>query len=212
VTFEHFGFNGAPVVHEAFSIADLADAVVRLMDDTGVDKAYYAGDSISGAVALELARRHPDRVAAVAAVCSVARKTGDASVVPMADAVRTEGTASRATDVGDRWFAPGAKKTRASQIAALVESLSTADDETYARYLEALDLHDVGDHLGTISVPVLSVWSEFDTGDAEGKMRFIAENVQRGTLVGIEGAGHTPPLEQPEAVADTLRGFFRDAE
>jgi 3-oxoadipate enol-lactonase len=59
-------------------------------------------------------------------------------------------------------------------------------------------------------VPVLSVWSEFDTGDAEGKMRFIAENVQRGTLVGIEGAGHTPPLEQPEAVADRLRGFLRD--
>lgn len=208
-TFEHFGFNGAPVMHEAFSIGDIADAVVRLIDDAGVEKAFYAGDSISGAVALELGRRHPDRVAAVAAVCSVARKAGDPSMAPMAAAVRQEGTASRATDVGDRWFAPGSKQTRSAEIELLVQALSAADDETYARYLEALDAHDVGDHLADIPVPVLSIWSEFDTGDAEGKMRFIADGVQRGTLVGIEGAGHTPPLEKPEAVADAFRSFFR---
>ena len=210
-TFEHFGFNGAPVVHEAFSIADLADAVVRLIDAAGVDKAFYAGDSISGAIALELARRHSERVTAVAAVCSVARKVGDPSMAPLAAAVRKEGTASRAGDVADRWFAPGAEERHGAEIAALVESLSNADDETYARYLDASTAHDVGDHLSEIAVPVLAVWSEFDVGDGEGKMRFIADNVQRGTLVGIEGAGHIPPLEKPEAVANALRSFFRAA-
>lgn len=207
-TFEHFGFNGAATVHEPFTIADLADGVVRLIDNAGVERVYFAGDSISGAIALELALRHPDRVAAVASVCSVARKAGDPSMAPMAAAVRQEGTASRASDVGDRWFAPGAKDTLAAEIAALVESLSNADDETYAYYLEALDVNDVGDHLSEIVVPVLSVWSEFDTGGGEDKMRFIAENVQQGMLVGIDGAGHTPPLEKPEAVADVLRHFF----
>jgi pimeloyl-ACP methyl ester carboxylesterase len=207
--FEHFGFNGAPVMREAFSIADLADAVVRLVDSAGVDQAVFAGDSISGALALELGRRHPDRFAGVASVCSIARKAGDPSMAPMADAVRQNGTESRAADVSERWFAPGAERERGEQIATLVESLSNADDETYARYLEALDAHDIGDRLGEIAVPVLSIWSEFDTGDAEGKMRFIAEGVQRGELVGISGAGHVPPLEQPRAVADALRGFFQ---
>jgi pimeloyl-ACP methyl ester carboxylesterase len=210
-TFEHFGFNGAPVVHEAFSIADLADAVVRLIDAAGREKAFYAGDSLSGAVGLELARRHPGRVAAVASVCSIARKAGDPSMAPMADGVRREGTRSRAADVADRWFAPGSKESRAAQIAALVESLSNADDETYARYLEALDAHDVGGHLSEIAVPVLAVWSEYDPGDGKGKMQFIADNVQRGTLVGIEGAGHVPPLEKPERVAELLRNFFLGA-
>ncbi|WP_166875347.1 alpha/beta fold hydrolase [Salinibacterium sp. ZJ450] len=207
-TFEHFGFNGAPVLHEPFSISDIADAVVRLIDDAGVDKAFYAGDSISGAVALELARRHPDRVSAVASVCSVARRIGDPSMAPLAATVRAEGTAARAGDIGDRWFAPGSQETHSAEIASLVEILSGADDETYARYLDALDAHDVGDHLDEITVPVLAVWSEFDTGDGHGKMRLIAENVQRGTLVGIDGAGHTPPLEQPEAVAAALRSHF----
>jgi 3-oxoadipate enol-lactonase len=130
---------------------------------------------------------------------------------PMADAVRQNGTASRAEDIAERWFAPGAMQTRSVQIETLVATLSHADDETYARYLEALDAHDIGDHLDEIGVPLLAVWSEFDTGDAEGKMRFMAEGVQHGTLIGIEGAGHTPPLEQPEAVADALRTFFRSA-
>jgi 3-oxoadipate enol-lactonase len=208
-TFEHFGFNGAPVVHEAFSIADLADAVVRLIDRAGAEKAFYAGDSISGAIALELGRRHPDRVMAVAAVCSVARKAGDPSMAPLAAVVREQGTGSRAADVSQRWFAPGAEQRIAAEISVLVKSLSNADDETYARYLDALDAHDVGDHLGEIEVPVLAVWSEFDTGDGEGKMRFIADNVQRGRLAGIPQAGHVPPLEQPEAVANLLRGFFQ---
>ncbi|MDR5701584.1 alpha/beta fold hydrolase [Agromyces aerolatus] len=209
VTFEHFGFNGAPVVHEAFTISDLADAVVRVIDDVGAQRAFFAGDSISGAVALELALRHPDRVAAVAAVCSVARTASDPSMAPLAAAVRNEGTVARAADVGDRWFAPGAAETRGAEIDALVASLVGADDETYARYLDALDAHEIGERLAEIDVPVLSIWSEFDLGDAEGKMRFIAEGVQRGTLVGIEGAGHVPPLEQPEAVADAFRSFFR---
>jgi 3-oxoadipate enol-lactonase len=207
-TIEHFGFGDAPVMQEAFSIADLADGVASLIDAAGADKAYFAGDSISGAIGLELARRHPHRVIAIAAVCSVARRSGDASMAGLANGVRQEGTASRAADIADRWFAPGASKTRGDQIDELVATLAAADDETYARYIEALDAHDIGDHLAEISVPVLAVWSEYDMGDAEGKMRFMADGVQRGTLVGVEDAGHTPPIEQPEAVARALREFF----
>ena len=208
-TFEHFGFNGAPVVHEAFSIADLADAVVRLIDRAGAEKAFYAGDSISGAVALELGRRHPDRVMAVAAVCSVARKAGDPSMAPLAAAVRELGTGRGQPMSRNGGSHQVPRSVSRAEVSVLVESLSNADDETYARYLDALDAHDVGDHLGEIEVPVLAVWSEFDTGDGEGKMRFIADNVQRGRLAGIPQAGHVPPLEQPEAVANLLRDFFQ---
>lgn len=208
-TYENFGFNGAPAVHDAFSIPDLADAAVRLIDAAGAEKAFFAGDSISGAVALELGRRHADRVNAVVAVCSTARRAGDPSMAPMADAVRKDGTASRAGDIADRWFAPGASATHGVEIAELVESLTNADDETYARYLDALSAHDIGDHLAEIAVPVLAVWAEFDFGDAEGKMGVIADGVPQGTLVKVEGAGHVPPLEKPQAVADALRSFFR---
>lgn len=210
-TFDNFGFGDAPVARDPFTMADLADAVVRLMDDAGAERAMFAGDSINGAVGLELARRHPDRVIAVAAVCSIARRASDPSMAAMADAVRRDGTASRATDIAERWFAPGAVVERPAEVSELVRSLSEADDETYARYLEALSAHDIGDHLSEVSVPVLSVWSEFDSGDAEGKMRFIAEGVQNGTLARIAAAGHTPPLEQPEAVAVALRVHFAHA-
>lgn len=210
-TFEHFGFLQAPVIRESFSMTDLADGVVRLIDAAGAEKAYFAGDSISGALGLELALRHPERVAAIAAVCSVARRASDPSMSVMADGVRQNGTESRASDIAERWFAPGAAETRGEQIDALVATLAAADDESYARYLDALSAHDIGDHLAEIATPVLAVWSEFDMGDAEGKMRFMAEGVQRGSLVGIRNAGHTPPIEQPEAVARELRAFFRNA-
>ena len=207
--FENFGFGDAPTLRAPFSMADLADAVVRIIDEAGAATAFYAGDSLNGAVGLEVARRHGDRLDAVVTMCSVARTARDPSMAPLADIVRRGGTASRAADVGDRWFSPGAMATRSDEIAALVAAVRGADDQTYIHYLEALDAHDIGDHLHEIEVPVLAVWSEFDPGDGEARMRFIAENVQRGALVGIQGAGHVPPLEKPREVADVLHGFFR---
>ncbi len=48
------------------SIADLANWVMKLLDETGVEKAALAGHSMGALVALEAAARHPRRVSALA--------------------------------------------------------------------------------------------------------------------------------------------------
>lgn len=54
------GHGGSPPPDGPFTVADLADAVARLLDEHGVDRAAYAGVSLGGAIGLELALRVPD--------------------------------------------------------------------------------------------------------------------------------------------------------
>lgn len=141
-------------------------------------------------------------------MCCTVRSTGDATLRPLAEAVRKDGTASVASETADQWFAPGAEQSHRLEVARILRSISEADSASYAYYIEALDSHRIGDHLGEISLPVLSIWGEHDTGNAKAKMQFVVDGVQRGTLVGIQGAGHVPPVEQPVKVAEVLREFF----
>jgi len=66
------GHGLSPAATEPFTVAELADGVARVLDELGEERCYYAGDSLGGATGLELARRHPSRVIAVADICSAA--------------------------------------------------------------------------------------------------------------------------------------------
>lgn len=52
-----------PLDHPKPEIAEFADAVVETMDALGLDKAYLYGRHTGASIAVETARRHPDRVA-----------------------------------------------------------------------------------------------------------------------------------------------------
>ena len=53
---------GASAPVEPLTFAAVADAVARLLDAAGVDRAHLAGESFGGMHALHAALRHPDRV------------------------------------------------------------------------------------------------------------------------------------------------------
>lgn len=60
---DHHGHGRGPRRSRRFSIADSADDQAALLDALGIDEVVVCGYSLGGPIALELARRHPDRVA-----------------------------------------------------------------------------------------------------------------------------------------------------
>jgi len=61
------GHAGGPTLDAHFDNATLADAVERAMDDAGFERAHIVGNSLGGAVALQLAARgRADTVVALA--------------------------------------------------------------------------------------------------------------------------------------------------
>jgi pyruvate dehydrogenase E2 component (dihydrolipoamide acetyltransferase) len=55
---------------EGADVGALAGAVLDFMDVKGIPKAHLVGHSLGGAIALDLALNHPDRVRSVTAICS----------------------------------------------------------------------------------------------------------------------------------------------
>jgi 3-oxoadipate enol-lactonase / 4-carboxymuconolactone decarboxylase len=186
-----------------FTVADLAH---ELLGELGPGEPFrYAGDSLGGAVGLQLLLDAPDRVTKAALLCTGA-KIGEAPAWhERAALVRAAGTESVVAGSIDRWFAPGFD---AAPKADLIGALRAADPESYALACEALAAFDVRDQLSAIATPVLAIAGAEDKPAPPAGLELIAQNVQNGRLIVLEGVAHMAPAERPDGVAALLDDFF----
>jgi 3-oxoadipate enol-lactonase len=193
---------------EPFTLADLAGAVLRLADEQGADRFFYAGVSLGGAVGVELALRHPDRLLAFSTICSLPRFGEPAAWQERAALVRAQSTAALVVPSAGRWFAPDFVARNPRVASALLHALSDADDESYALCCEVLADYDARAELAAIATPLLAISGEFDPVATTASVTEFAAGVQNGRAVEVAGAGHLAPAEQPERVAELLSAFF----
>jgi 3-oxoadipate enol-lactonase len=205
------GHGRARPATKGFTVGELADAVVRALDELGEQRVLYAGISLGGAVGLELALRHPDRLAALAVICSGDRIGTAQGWHERAAAVRATGTAALVVPSAGRWFAPGSMEHSPDIAGRLLHALRDTDDESYALCVEALAGYDVERELGGIDAPVLAAWGEHDSVVGETEAERVASGVARGRAVRIADASHLAPAEQPAETARLLTGFFEEA-
>ncbi|MFF0141146.1 3-oxoadipate enol-lactonase [Streptomyces sp. NPDC005227] len=195
------GHGGSPgqLIGPGATVADLAGLVLKLADVLGIERFAYAGVSLGGAVGLHLAVHHPERLTALAVICSSAHFNGSKPWEERADLVRREGLAPVAASAESRWFTPG------FTVPALVEDHRTADPAAYAACCDALAAFDIRDRLASISVPTLLVAGREDPATPPAHLREIADAVAGATLVEIPGASHLAPAQRPDAVLTALR-------
>jgi 3-oxoadipate enol-lactonase/4-carboxymuconolactone decarboxylase len=200
------GSNTA-VPDERFDAADLAAAVLELADGPF----FHAGDSIGGVVGQQLCLDAPDRVRAVAVVCSSPRFGTAESWQDRAALVREHGTEAVVEGSRERWFPPAFAERRPEVVDGLLQSLRDADDEGYAGCCGVLETFDSRDRLAEIAVPLLVVAGAEDGSVPLDHARLIAERVQHGRLVVLDAVGHQAPAEDPDTVARLLREHFSPA-
>lgn len=205
------GHGAAPAATDAFSVRELADAVVDAVDRLGDERFYYAGVSLGGAVGLELAIAYPERLLALTVVCSGAVISTPGLWRDRAASIRITGTGSLTQASAARWFAPASLVQLPGVTSALLDGLGDVDDESYALCCEALASYDVRDELSGLALPVQVVWGEHDAVTPEASARYIVARVQDGVLIGVRDASHLAPAERPDEVAGLLKNFFERA-
>ncbi len=185
----------------ALSVENLAAGVLELVDEVGERRFHYAGDSVGGAVGLQLLLDAPDRVASAVLLCTGAR-IGDEEVwTERVAAVRAGGTAGLSEASARRWFGPGFAEREPDRAGALLHALAGVADEGYAAVCGALAAFDVRDRLGEIGAPVLAVAGAVDAVTPTDGLREIADGVRAGRLEVLEGVAHLAPAEAPAQVA-----------
>jgi 3-oxoadipate enol-lactonase len=202
------GHGKSDPTHEPFTMAELAQGVIDLADAFGIDTFDYAGVSIGGAVALQLALDFPDRLKHSAVVCSAAKLGEMAHWQDRADSVRAEGTAMLVDSQRPRWFTADFVAKHSDRVEALFDLLRGADRESYARACEAIGAFDVRERLSSIDVPLLVISGELDPAATPEQGAFIADHVAGARLVVLPGLAHMAVVEGHAAVSSALTEFF----
>lgn len=191
---------------EPFTMAELAEGVLAAVDGTlSAERLAYAGDSVGGAVGLQLALDAGERLTAVGALCTGARIGTAESWSDRAALVRREGTAAVVDSSRQRWFGAGFVDRSPEVAAALLTSLAEADAESYALVCEALGSFDVRERMAEIKVPLLAVPGADDVATPSEQLRAAAAAVSGSRFVELHGVAHLAPAEAPERVGELLR-------
>lgn len=202
------------VPEEPFTMAELAAGVLSVVDDLLTQRGepgarfHYAGDSVGGAVGLQLLLDAPDRVQDAVLLCTGARIGTPESWAERVEQVRASGTPSLVSASAERWFGAGFLEREPEQGSALLHALSDAADEGYAQVCRALAGFDVRDRLDRIAAPVLAVAGAEDAVCPPEMLREIADGVADGGYAELAGVAHLAPAEAPVAVARLLRAHF----
>ncbi|WP_347813278.1 3-oxoadipate enol-lactonase [Actinomadura sp. KC345] len=194
------GHGGAPPPDGPFTVGDLADGIVRLLDGLGVARAAYAGVSLGGAVGLALALRAPERVGSLVLCCTSPRFGGPETWHARADLVRRGGVGPVADTAAERWFTP--EFTGAEPYVAM---LRATRPDGYAGCCDALARFDATGRLGEVSAPTLVIAGARDAPTPpEGHADRLAEGIPDASLTVVGGAGHLANAERPDPVTDAI--------
>jgi len=208
-----------------YSAGWFADTVVDWMDALGIDRAHVVGNSLGGRVALEVGLRAPERVGALVVLCPAVAfvKRGLEHVVR---ALRPElGMLPHRI----------ARPVVARQLSAMFADADALDpsvkdiaiDEFQHTYSSAgarlaflraarniyLD-EPFGDdgfypRLATLEPDALFVWGTHDPLIPASFGRHVHQWLPSAEQVVLEGCGHVPQIEQPEATTALILGHLR---
>jgi 3-oxoadipate enol-lactonase len=202
------GHGGSPVVPGPYTVADLAQDVVDLLDDLGIDRFSYAGVSLGGAIGLQLAVGVPDRVERLIVMASAARFPDPPSWQARADRVRAEGTEFLVPSRIGAWVTPGFADSRPEETERLLAMLRSTPREGYAACCETITDFDLRDRLSGITAPTLVIAGADDPATNPDVVRGIADGIPGARFVVVPQASHLVSAEQPEAVTAEIRRFL----
>jgi 3-oxoadipate enol-lactonase / 4-carboxymuconolactone decarboxylase len=202
------------VPDEPFTMAELASGVLRVVEDILEQRGdlggsfAYAGDSVGGAVGLQLLLDAPARVDGAVLLCTGAQIGSPDLWTERIGQVGASGTPAMVTGSAERWFGPGFVEREPERASALLHALSDTVDDGYLQVCAALAEFDVRERLAEIGAPVLAVAGSADQATPPDKLREIADGVKDGRYVELEGVAHLAPAEAPDVVVGLLREHF----
>ena len=210
VTYDTRGHGESPAPAGPYSMDDLVDDLVALLDEVGASRAHVVGLSLGGMTAMRLAVREPDRVDRLALLCTSA-KPDPQPFLDRAAAVRSGGTAPLAPTVASRWVTPSFAAGHPDLVARLEAMIATADDEGYAACCEVVAGFDLREDLGRITAPTLVVSGAEDPALPPEHQRAIAEGIPGAELLTVSPGAHLANLERTLEVTGALLGHLDGA-
>jgi len=207
------GHGMSPTPAAEYTIADLGEQVIGLMDESGLAEASLVGVSIGGLVAQYVAGRYPDRVDRIALIDTVAVYPSDvaANLTQRSETVRRLGMEPIVEPTLAMWFSAEFRESGNPIVTRTAQVLRAMDPESYARACDALVPADMTDLVARISAPVLVMCGDDDSPAFTEAAVWLDSQIPDSRLVWLTGGRHGAALECSHAMINEFVQFFGKA-
>jgi len=202
------GFGQSPRPKDFDTVYDLVHLYLAALDALPGDKVTLLGFSFGGWLAAEVAAACSHRLDKLVLVDPLGIKISDRETPDILDIFNRSSETVRDAS----WHDP-------DRFAPDFNAMSDEALVTYARNREALCLYawhpymynpQLPRWLGGITVPALLVWGASDGVVTPDYGCAYSRLIPGSRFVLIEGAGHHPEIEQPEAFVDWVAAFLKE--
>lgn len=199
------GLTSAP--KGPYTISQLANDVLGLLDYLSIDKAFYCGISMGGLIGQYLAVHAPQRIEALV-IANTAPKIGtELAWKERAAQVRKEGLTGIAESAPSRWFTPEFYGLNTGLVNQLLVNLKNTSPEGYASCCEALANEDLSKSISGITLSTLIIAGIMDPVTTVSDAIGMQDQIQQSELVQLP-ASHISNVEAEVEFNSCIKQFF----
>ncbi|MEA3184442.1 MAG: 3-oxoadipate enol-lactonase [Ilumatobacteraceae bacterium] len=215
IAFDNRGAGRSDKPFGTYSLEQMADDAVAVLDHAHVAAAHVVGASMGGAISQVMAVQHPTRVLSLTLACTACRNPPwrrelleSWMTTALERGMGTMAGQAARWVIGPRsfrrllptfgWLGPLAMGRPAHAFAGQVRGILAASD-------------DLANELGNINVPTLVMVGNQDILTPRGDSEEIAERIPGAELVVISGAAHGFMIEHASTFNKILEDFLRRA-
>jgi len=202
------GFGKSSDPSRAWDINDYISLLLKFSEKTGLEKFSIVGHSFGGGLAVKLAAEHSERIEKLiltgAAVFRSPKRLNWRQKTSLF--LASSGALLKGIPLIDKTIYPFFR--RFVYHFAGVHDYQRANEVMKATFRK-INKEDLGVCLPLIKKPVLIIWGKKDRSTPVNDAFAIQKLVPDSKIKIIEGAGHSPHLDQPEILAGLIADFIR---
>ena len=208
ICYDTRGHGASSAPQGPYTLDQLGQDVVNLLDHLNIQKAAFCGISMGGLTGQWLAIHAPERFNHVVVGNTAAKIGQEQAWNDRAALVREQGLQPIASTAASRWFTEPFIQSNATVVNNLQNDLAAGSAEGYANCCAALAKADVREQLKDITVPVLIVAGQQDPVTTVADAQFMQNQIPNSQLVEID-ASHISNVEQPTVFNQKLKNFLQ---
>lgn len=202
ITYDLRGHGASSVPDGPYSMGMMISDAEAVCDYFGLQDVCFVGLSVGGSVAQGLAVKRLDLIRAMVLTSSAAKNGQPEPWHERAANARATGIAPMFPQIFERWNENEIASNAARSI------LENMNPEGYAAMCEAIAGTDFYTPTSGLRLPTLGLCGNNDRATPPDLVRETVDLVPGSSFQLIKGAGHLPPLSQPDQMADRLTEFL----
>jgi len=202
------GHGGSGLSAGPYTIAQLADDAVGLLDALGIQKVHFMGLSIGGMIGQQLGARYPERILSLS-LCNTASEMPPRSLwEERFDIARTQGIAGLVDGTIKRWFTAPFIERAPQEIEKVRQMILGTNVEGYIGCGSAVRDMAQSTMLLKIKAPTLVLSGRHDPACTVDQGTVLNRLIDGSRMVIIEDAAHLSNIEQPVQFNQAVREFM----